>query len=541
MKFKQLGKGVIRSLNEKPNEKSVGKPVQNEPADRLTIPRPVFLRWFKSQLKELCQATALHGYSQIVREGYTPLERAIWIFSVSSAFITATVLLWISWTWNAETPTVTVIESTNYATWNVPFPAVTICNLNKIHYGNALKWAEKMIRPDNLSAEQLVRDFRLLLHINGLAESKTSEYNALHNLMLLNNLEVPQLMGEFAPSCSSMFERCMWKGTQWRCDNLFQIVNTTEGLCCSFNYYGTRSNNYLKKISASIPTEPRRVTASGYQTGLSLILNPDVENYHTTDIATTGFKFLIHNPFDYPDENAETKIVGSNMEAFISILPRETYTTEDAFTLNPVDRNCYAYNEIRMNTMQRYSFVNCMVECRTEHIYKMCQCVPYNLPNNGTYRNCEMIDMPCLLDYHELYSTAIPVMNLSVTKVMEKVPMVCDCLPSCEMVQYPVEMSYGFLNREYSYNSLAFFKDIELVNQTAVHIYFNDLVSTRFRKDIYQNWLGVLASFGGILGLFLGFSIITAFEVVYFFSIRVLFDVFAKPNEQQDEEEGERD
>lgn len=102
------------------------------------------------------------------------------------------------------------------------------------------------IRPDNLSVEQLVRDFRLLLHVNGLTESKTSEYEAMHKLMLLNNLEIPQLMGEFAPPCSSMFERCMWKGTQWRCDNLFQMVNSTEGLCCSFNYYGTRFNNYLK-------------------------------------------------------------------------------------------------------------------------------------------------------------------------------------------------------------------------------------------------------------------------------------------------------
>lgn len=60
-----------------------------------------------------------------------------------------------------------------------------------------------------------------------------------------------------------------------------------------------------------------------------------------------------------------------------------------------------------------------------------------------------------------------------------------------------------------------------------MHVFFTDLVSTRYRMDIYQNWLGTLATFGGILGLFLGFSLITGFEFVYLFTIRVLFDVIA--------------
>lgn len=45
---------------------------------------------------------------------------------------------------------------------------------------------------------------------------------------------------------------------------------------------------------------------------------------------------------------------------------------------------------------------------------------------------------------------------------------------------------------------------------------------------MYQNWLGVLASFGGLLGLFLGFSLINGFELFYFFTIRPLFDHFEK-------------
>jgi len=60
-----------------------------------------------------------------------------------------------------------------------------------------------------------------------------------------------------------------------------------------------------------------------------------------------------------------------------------------------------------------------------------------------------------------------------------------------------------------------------------LHVFFNDLVSTYYRRDIYQNWLGILATFGGILGLFLGFSFVTGFELIYFFTIRVFFDYIA--------------
>lgn len=72
-------------------------------------------------------------------------------------------------------------------------------------------------------------------------------------------------------------------------------------------------------------------------------------------------------------------------------------------------------------------------------------------------------------------------------------------------------------------------------------------MSTRYRKEIYQNWLSalgknqqkqilyifflnniylILASFGGLLGLIMGFSIVTAFEFVYFLTFRPVFNYY---------------
>lgn len=98
------------------------------------------------------------------------------------------------------------------------------------------------------------------------------------------------LLERVTPKCSEILERCAWKGSLWRCDSLFQPINSSEGVCCSFNNYAFPTSNYDQKIMSSIPKEPRRVTACGYQTGLSLLLKPNPDDYVGTEIASSGFR-----------------------------------------------------------------------------------------------------------------------------------------------------------------------------------------------------------------------------------------------------------
>lgn len=70
---------------------------------------------------------------------------------------------------------------------------------------------------------------------------------------------------------------------------------------------------------------------------------------------------------------------------------------------------------------------------------------------------------------------------------------------------------------------------------------------------MFQTWMNVLAMFGGLTGLFLGFSLVTGYEIgmekifsalfektfqeklfsVYFFTVRVLFDVIMKQKKKK--------
>jgi len=106
--------------------------------------KEIFKLWFKDKVRNFCSVTSLHGYVHTINKEYHPVERWLWIILSFLALVVVIVLLWISWNWSAETPTTTVIESTNFATYNLPFPAVTICNMNKISKAVALEIAKDM-------------------------------------------------------------------------------------------------------------------------------------------------------------------------------------------------------------------------------------------------------------------------------------------------------------------------------------------------------------------------------------------------------------
>ena len=57
-----------------------------------------------------------------------------------------------------------------------------------------------------------------------------------------------------------------------------------------------------------------------------------------------------------------------------------------------------------------------------------------------------------------------------------------------------------------------------------VRIYFDATTFDIVTKDNAAKFVDIMAAIGGTLGLFTGFSIISAFEIVYF-GIRIIFEI----------------
>ncbi|XP_068141009.1 sodium channel protein Nach [Drosophila tropicalis] len=477
-------------------------------------------KWFRENLRNYCQTTSLHGFNYITRQDISRYERWFWILVVFLAIITSIVLVIVSWYSNRETPTVTVIESSHFPTWNIPFPAVTICNFNKISKTKASGLFERIRLPPNVTKMHVHKLFNLtLLPVDHIVSNRTLEI--YEKILTFNNLTLSQLTRELSPDCIDMITRCIWKGISSRCDSLFQRIETMEGQCCSFNYFAAQNNNFPEKIAYQVPKRPYRVTGCGYPTGLSVLLNPMTSEYYGTFFSGYGFRLLIHDAYNFPDENSETKVVTSTRESFVRINPESTYATSDIRRMDLAERNCLFGSERTLIGLRRYSFINCMFECRVTMTLKRCGCVPSYVTNNGSMKVCGISDANCLIHSKRLFSHALANLNLSLSIVRQTSHFPCECLPDCQSNHYVSESTMGRLDMSYSFNRIT---NSNQTDSILLHVFFSDLMSTRYRTDIFQNWLSALASFGGLLGLIMGFSIVTAFEFIYFLTFRPVFN-----------------
>jgi hypothetical protein len=153
--FKDLSKQILNDVRREHTIKALA--LKKKPR------KEIFKEWLGERVESFCSVTSLHGYIHTIQKDYHPIERHLWLILSFLALIAAIILLWISWNWNAgnesivlsriiqnqfsilsETPTTTVIESTNYPTYNLPFPSITICNMNKISKLAALEEAKLM-------------------------------------------------------------------------------------------------------------------------------------------------------------------------------------------------------------------------------------------------------------------------------------------------------------------------------------------------------------------------------------------------------------
>ncbi|KAH8413166.1 hypothetical protein KR009_008633 [Drosophila setifemur] len=479
-----------------------------------------FGEWFSENMRNYCQTTSLHGFSYITRQDISRGERLFWLVVVILAIITSIVLVVVSWYWSQQTPTVTVIESSHFPTWNIPFPAVTICNFNKISRLKALAMLDQMQLPAGVNKSELhnLLIFTLLPVDNLISNSSLQIY---HRILSLNNLTLNGLTQQLSPDCIDMISSCIWKGINTRCDSLFQRIDTMEGQCCTFNYFGGVTNHFPEKIAYQVPKRPYRVTGCGYPTGLSVLLNPMGTDYYGTFFSGYGFRLLLHDAYNFPDENSETKVVTATRESFVRINPESTYATNDIRRMNPSLRNCLFGSERSMHGLRRYSFINCMFECRVRMTKDLCGCIPPYVYNNGSERVCDVLDANCMIHSKRLFSHALPNLNLSLSVVQETSTFPCGCLPDCQSNHYVSESTMGRLDMSYFANRPTYSNASDRI---LLHVFFSDLMSTRYRTDIFQNWLSALASFGGLLGLIMGFSIVTAFEFLYFLTFRPIFN-----------------
>jgi len=134
------------------------------------------------------------------------------------------------------------------------------------------------------------------------------------------------------------------------------------------------------------------------------------------------------------------------------------------------------------------------------------QLLNFYSPDN--VRECNVSGLMCLIEFNDMLNAEKP-QNKNPFFANEE-GIECSCLPECNRVEYAVDMSPVY---EHTTD-----KDFVVLD-----IHFAKKTMMKFRTDVSFSWMDLVVGFGGIVSLFLGCSLVSGAEIVYFSTIALFW------------------
>lgn len=122
--------------------------------------------------------------------------------------------------WSA-TPTIITINPRSTAIDEVPFPAVTICNMNQARRSVVKNFGNNSMRMAFLQN---------VCNLDGGTSDALQQSNGT-NLWT----DFREFLIDVSQPCSEMLLECRFGAKKWQCMHLFHSILTDEGICCVFN------------------------------------------------------------------------------------------------------------------------------------------------------------------------------------------------------------------------------------------------------------------------------------------------------------------
>ncbi|GBP13389.1 Sodium channel protein Nach [Eumeta japonica] len=309
------------------------------PGDRWWAYRPhkklskeiIFRRSMKKVFKEYMKHSSLPGCRYIVDPLWSKKEkmlRLLWLVMVMFIFGYA---LRTTWHDILGKPLIVSMESTVYAIENVDFPAVALCNVNRISRKASKQLAEELFPVGNYSLDQIEK---YLYDLGRLIDFEIQENSNMLQFFEQLPENVPtelwiERMKNLAPKCTDLLIRCRWAGKVQQCNELFALRRTSHGHCCVFNYL---LNYNSLGVPGHMEREAERQKIPGVEFGLSVVMDPQVHDYGYRLHNAEGVDVLFYSPFYFADHNNGPLIhhvAVSNTELYLELHSRVQLATEE--------------------------------------------------------------------------------------------------------------------------------------------------------------------------------------------------------------------
>lgn len=174
--------------------------------------------------------------------------------------------------------------------------------------------------------------------------------------------------------------------------------------------------------------------------------------------------------------------------------------------MNFYRRGCYLDEEKKLKFFKKFTKNNCRSECLANKTLELCGCAQFFMVREKVTRICGVSDMKCFKKLEE-ESNSVDW---------------CDCLLECGEIVYKTELKRTEYMRFNQGLYLVDFSDFSHTSRILVFFKYPDFFPNILKQQLTT--LDFISYCGGALGLFLGFSAVSAIEIVYYFSVRIWFD-----------------
>ncbi|XP_066923046.1 acid-sensing ion channel 5-like isoform X2 [Clytia hemisphaerica] len=448
----------------------------------------------KTKWKDLYSSCSFDGFHYIFDErGFL---RIFWLLMVLGATALSIVLFYgvIEEYYNFKSHT--SIEEV-LSNDKVEFPTVTICNINAVSKRKIEKAGY------NSSVEEIVSFYQDLRegHFNANKSNKVLEELKANGLTKMGDLlkhfeytfgEIMEdsVLKDIAP------RPCMFKDRECNKDEFTEVISAHYGLCYQFN---------------SIYLEMNRLYANeaGEGAGLRLYLNIDEEDLLVSNVPFTGLQVFVH-PFGEPFESAIARRVPISPGSmnYIHIDYRQWELLE-----SPYASACASKNYNLVKKIVPYSQSMCSVDCTMSKMMDKCGCVSEEFANHLEDKNktCKYNQIQCV---EQMLGNLQQMLHTCRVQ----------CPRQCLVTKYGISTGQTAMGNSKVYKMLkqkhnkTIDEGYAFINKNVfgIDVTFSDIVYLKETMSPAQNWISVLSTIGGSLGLAMGCSVVTFIEFIVF-------------------------
>ncbi|GFW58030.1 degenerin mec-10 [Trichonephila clavipes] len=449
---------------------------------------------FYSISKQLLEKSSVYAVSQLGR-CRNPYRKLLWLFILTCGLIISFCQAYRVTKCYLQYPVVVNVQVEQK--WHLDFPAVTVCNLNRMKktYKNCLNLnntLESCLHPlilesgINFKLHVIISERRGLHTCTSALSGKLDKENDIMAQFLVEYLALDKdrrkAIGyqgkEFIPKCS-------FNGQPCSVEDFEEFQDLHYGNCFTFN----KSNHNEETLM---------ISHIGDFTGLELTLNLKHSEY--MDISrTVGARVIIHNPKEAPNLEESGLDVSPGFETSVVLTQSVNKRLPSPYRDHCIEYNAWPYHENQNS---------CIRNCIQDINFRTCGCIDPTWPSKTSQKPCNLTnttEMCCLDDALSL---------LLEQKSACKCPLPCTSTNYREKIsvsKWPSKVAF-LKEKEAKDCNLTEFK-LERQSKAKLKVSYRSLLQKNYEQKPKFQKPEILSHLGGELGLWLGISLMVIFEL----------------------------